>query len=174
MRVPTPSHLKGPGMTRLENPRHEHFAQLRAEGLTLEDAYERAGFTPARGHASRLAAREDVAERIAELRKLQTDADLAERPKAIAMLMRFAEASMAFGTAAGVKEARLALLDAERLQRELAQDRMKDRQQMMNDKAAEEAKALHEQYQREQAARSAALRSAVLTHPTTRQPHAPY
>jgi phage terminase small subunit len=38
----------------LDNPRHEAFAQARAKGARLEQAYEEAGFAPGNGHASRL------------------------------------------------------------------------------------------------------------------------
>jgi hypothetical protein len=88
----------------LENPRHGAFAQARARGAVLNDAYEDAGFAPDRSHASRLAGREDVAERIAELKAEQAGLDGASPHKAIA-----------------------ALLDAERLLGELALSRQIDR-----------------------------------------------
>ena len=40
-------------MPQLENLRHEAFAQARAKGARLDDAYEDAGFAPSNGHASR-------------------------------------------------------------------------------------------------------------------------
>ena len=52
----------------LTNARHEAFAQARAQGAMLDDAYEDAGFVLIRGHASRLASQPNVAERIAEIR----------------------------------------------------------------------------------------------------------
>ena len=55
-------------MSILQNHRHEAFAQARAAGARLDDAYEDAGFAPGRGHACRLAHTPEVAERIAELR----------------------------------------------------------------------------------------------------------
>ena len=55
-------------MPLLANPRHEAFAQARARGAYLEDAYEDAGFAPNRAHASRLAHRPEVAERIGAIR----------------------------------------------------------------------------------------------------------
>ena len=60
-------------MPTLRNPRYEAFAQARAKGALLIDAYESAGFVRHRGHPSRLAWKPEVAERIAELRALQTD-----------------------------------------------------------------------------------------------------
>jgi phage terminase small subunit len=55
-------------MPALRDPRHEAFAQARAKGALLIDAYESAGFVRHRGHPSRLALKLDVAHRIAELR----------------------------------------------------------------------------------------------------------
>ena len=60
-------------MPTLRDPRREAFAQARAKGALLIDAYESAGFVRHRGHPSRLALKEEVAERIAELRALQTE-----------------------------------------------------------------------------------------------------
>jgi hypothetical protein len=89
-------------MPTLENPRYENFAQARAKGALLNDAYESAGFVPHRGHPSRLAYRAEVAERIAELRAAQTLADddtapvalLADRAKIRSDFSRFAEAQI--------------------------------------------------------------------------------
>jgi len=47
----------------LQNARHEIFAQSRAKGARLEDAYEDAGFIPGNGHAGKLAQRPEVSER---------------------------------------------------------------------------------------------------------------
>jgi hypothetical protein len=55
----------------LANPRYEAFAQPRAKGAFLDDAYERAGFVLHNGHPRRLACRAEVADRIAEIRDLQ-------------------------------------------------------------------------------------------------------
>jgi hypothetical protein len=60
-------------MPTLQVPRYEAFAQARAKGALLIDAYESAGFERHRGHPSRLALSDNVAERIAELRAMQTD-----------------------------------------------------------------------------------------------------
>lgn len=54
-------------MSVLANPRHELFAQGRAEGLTADAAYEAAGYKPSRAHASRLAANGSIRARVAEL-----------------------------------------------------------------------------------------------------------
>ncbi|HEY5105998.1 MAG TPA: hypothetical protein VII73_04395 [Caulobacteraceae bacterium] len=55
-------------MPQLANLRHECFAKYRSNGMLLEEAYERAGYAPDRGHASRLAAREDIRARNLEMR----------------------------------------------------------------------------------------------------------
>jgi hypothetical protein len=60
-------------MPALQDPRHEAFAQARARSMLLIDAYEAAGFVGRRGHPSRLALKDEVAERIAELRAAQTE-----------------------------------------------------------------------------------------------------
>jgi hypothetical protein len=51
-------------MPTLTDPRAEAFAQSRARGANLEDAYELAGFAGGQGHASRFARRAKVAARI--------------------------------------------------------------------------------------------------------------
>lgn len=114
-------------MPLLENPRHEAFAQARAKGVRLEDAYEDAGFTPGNRHASRLAERREVIDRIAELCALQADLYDANLQGVVASLLRVAKASEALATPAGVKETRLTLLEALRLSRELASERDEER-----------------------------------------------
>jgi hypothetical protein len=114
-------------MPRLINRRHEFFSHLRAQGLRLEEAYERAGYSPDRGHACRLASRPDVAERISELRRDFTDVATAERPRVIEALMSLASDCRAFGTPEGLKEARFAFLEAARLHQQVADDMARDR-----------------------------------------------
>jgi hypothetical protein len=111
----------------LQNPRHEAFAKARAEGARLQDAYEDAGFAHDRGHASRLAGQPQVAERIAELRAERADAADANPHAMIASLMRIAKACEDLATPAGLKEARLTLLEMRRPGAELAQERYMDR-----------------------------------------------
>ncbi len=57
----------------LENPKHERFAQLLAEGRTADEAYEEAGFKPNRGNATRLKANESVYARVRELQARSLD-----------------------------------------------------------------------------------------------------
>jgi hypothetical protein len=113
----------------LQNPRHEAFAQARAKGMRLDDAYEDAGFVPDAGHGHRLAHRDDVARRIAELRAEQVELNDAAPKAVIATLLRIAKAGEAAATPAAIKEARLSLLEARRLSEELAKAREAERPQ---------------------------------------------
>jgi hypothetical protein len=115
-------------MPELKNRRHEWFARLRAQGHRLEDAYERAGYAPDRSHACRLASRADVAQRINEFRTYFEDTPTAHRPQMIAALLELAAKSVAMGTPATVKEARIAYLAAAKLQVQIDQDFERDRQ----------------------------------------------
>ena len=111
----------------LQNPRHESFAQLRAKGALLNDAYEDAGFTPDKANASRMAHRREVADRIAELRGETAELAAANCQAVIAALMQMAKASQANETPAAVKERRLTLLDAWRLSTLFARERADER-----------------------------------------------
>ena len=115
----------------LQNPRHEAFAQARAKGALLDDAYEDAGFAPGNGHASRLALTAKVAERIGELRTLNARLDEANPQAMIAALIALAQAGEALADGAGVREARLALLDAYRLRDDWAAARHLDRDEVL-------------------------------------------
>jgi hypothetical protein len=110
----------------LKNPRHETFAQLRAKGAGLEDAYEDAGFAPYKGNASRLASQDLVAERIAELRAELVD-QAVNRGTILAALMRIAKTTEDLKTLEGAREARGALLDADRLLSDRSQRRRYER-----------------------------------------------
>ena len=54
-------------MPRLDNQRHERFAQALFEGETADAAYVKAGFKANRGNASRLKANENILARLSEL-----------------------------------------------------------------------------------------------------------
>ncbi len=114
----------------LQNNAHEAFAAARARGATLDDAYEDAGFAPGNNHASRLAKRPDIAERIAEFRALQTDFSSANGLAVIEALLRVAKAAEGLETAAGIKEARLALVEVERMRVLLTASRERDRREI--------------------------------------------
>lgn len=53
----------------LDNPRHEAFARGLAEGLSLVDAYERAGFKRHDGNSARLRGDERIQGRVQELQQ---------------------------------------------------------------------------------------------------------
>jgi phage terminase small subunit len=54
-------------MAPLRNTRHEMFARGMAEGKSISEAYEAAGYKPSRPHASRLATKGNIQGRVAEL-----------------------------------------------------------------------------------------------------------
>lgn len=54
-------------MPKLDNHRHEAFAQYLSEGCSADEAYERAGYKPNRFNASRLKTNEHILSRIEEL-----------------------------------------------------------------------------------------------------------
>lgn len=54
-------------MGALENERHEKYRQLRASGKGRDESFAEAGYTPSPNNAARLASRQDVKSRIAEL-----------------------------------------------------------------------------------------------------------
>jgi hypothetical protein len=56
----------------LPNPRHEHFAQLLAQGETVVEAHTKAGYKRNRGNASTLANQEIILKRVAELQDKAT------------------------------------------------------------------------------------------------------
>ena len=113
----------------LQNPRHEAFAQARARGAALKDAFEDAGYAPDPSHASRLGREPLVAERIAELRAKQIEMADAGPQAVIAALLRMAKAGEAETTPAALREVRLNLLEVDRLREALLKRRHGDRAQ---------------------------------------------
>lgn len=111
----------------LQNPRHEAFAQARAKGALLKDAFEDAGFAPDTSHASRLGREPEVAERIAELRAGQSDLDGAGPHALIGALLRAAKAAEADVSPGSLRELRLTLLEVDRLRQNLADRRDNER-----------------------------------------------
>jgi hypothetical protein len=120
-------------MPTLDNTRYEFFAQARAKGARLDDAYEDAGFVLNKGHPSRLARRPEVAQRIAELRVQRNEAEDINPHKVIATLLRMAKAGEASENASLLKEARLALLDAARLHGVVADARRLDQADIVDE-----------------------------------------
>ena len=123
-------------MPTLQNPQHEAFAQARARSVSLEDAFENAGYSPDRSHACRLAKRDDVAARVAELRAAREKVEESEPQAIIDALIRMARDSEVLKTPAGLKEARLNLLEADRLRTALTAYRNKERFQIHNEATA--------------------------------------
>jgi hypothetical protein len=123
-------------MPPIQNPQHETFAQARAKGATLDDAFENAGYPPDRSHACRLAKREDVAARIASLRAERDQAEDSQPQMIIDALVRMARDSEALKTPAGMKEARLNLLEADRLRTALTKYNNNERYQIYKEPAA--------------------------------------
>ena len=113
----------------LQNSRHEAFAQARARGAALKDAFEDAGYAPDASHASRLGREPLVAERIAELRGQQVEMADAGPQAVIAALLRTAKAAEAKATPASLREVRLTLLEVDRLREALLARRHGDRAQ---------------------------------------------
>src|SRR5205823_14013459 len=99
-------------MPTLLDPRHEAFAQARAREALLIDAYESAGFVRHRGHPSRLARKAEVAERIAELRVLQTDLEETSPVGLLASLRRLITAGEASDNPTLANAARPAIVAA--------------------------------------------------------------
>ena len=114
-------------MPRLEHHRHEHFAQARARGALLEDACEDAGFVPGRGHATRLAAREDVAERISELRLLRAKDQAIDLEMTANLLLASTQNLIRSEDHRLVREARANLVEGVRLRSLFARQRAEDR-----------------------------------------------
>lgn len=56
-------------MPALENQRHEAFCRNIVKGMTIDEAYKKAGFKANRGNAARLNADERVKRRISEMRR---------------------------------------------------------------------------------------------------------
>ena len=123
-------------MPPIQNPQHETFAQARAKGATLDDAFENAGYPPDRSHACRLAKREDVAARIAFLRAERDQAEDSQPQMIIDALVRMARDSEALKTPAGMKEARLNLLEADRLRTVLTKHKNIERYDIVKEPAA--------------------------------------
>ncbi len=109
-------------MPTLPDPRAEAFAQSRARGALLEDAYDLAGFAGGQGHASRFSRRPKVAARVRELveagrRQPITGQDIAFE------LQRMVQNFDDFDTPQRMRETRETLMELRRMQVELEQQR---------------------------------------------------
>ena len=110
------------GETPLTNARWEAFAHALAGGASQSRAYVAAGFKPSRPAASRLAKRPVVSARVAVLKAQADRAADAELEAAILVMLDSAERAE-LTTAAGLRQAREARLEARRLHAELMEAR---------------------------------------------------
>jgi phage terminase small subunit len=95
-------------MTPLRNTRHETFARGLAEGKSISEAYEAAGYKSSRPHASRLATNGNIKGRVAELQ----DAAATETEITIRSLIEEAADIQKRATEAGQHSAAIAALIA--------------------------------------------------------------
>jgi hypothetical protein len=114
-------------MPTLTDPRAEAFAQHRARGANVEDAYELAGFAGGQGHASRFAKRRKVAARVRELieagrRQPITGQDIAFE------LQRMVQNFDDFDTPQRMRETRETLMELRKVQVELERERYVERE----------------------------------------------
>ncbi len=114
-------------MPTLTDPRAEAFAQSRARGANLEDAYELAGFAGGQGHASRFSRRAKVAARVGELieagrRQPVTGQDIAFE------LQRMVRNFEDFDSPQRMRETRETLVELRKVQMELERERSIERE----------------------------------------------
>ncbi len=96
----------------LKDPREEKYCQLRAQGLILEEAYEKAGWKRHRGNAARMSAREPIKARIAEILAAAAQATGITIERVTHDLLRIAAKAEALGSAPGLAVSRAAIVDA--------------------------------------------------------------
>ena len=92
----------------LRNTKHERFAQELAEGKSMSEAYEAAGYKPNRSHASRLVTNGNIRGRVAELQ----DAAAAETQITVESLIKEAADIQERATKAGQFSAAITALTA--------------------------------------------------------------
>src|SRR5438067_8359566 len=115
-------------MPTLQNPRQEAFAQARAKGALLDDAYEMAGFAPGNRHGARLAREPEVADRIAELIASGSRERAHDTGTVIDALLRLAELAPNTANPAAITEAAAVLMQARKLIAEVSKERIEDQQ----------------------------------------------
>ena len=114
-------------MPTLTDRRAEAFAQHRAHGANLEDAYELAGLAGGQGHANRFGSRTKVAARVRELidagrRQPITGQDIAFE------LQRMVQHIDEFDTPQRMRETRETLMELRKMQVELERERYVERE----------------------------------------------
>ena len=102
-------------MPRLQNAKHELFAQELAKGETADKAYQLAGYKENRHNACRLKTNDLVLTRVAELQERGADLTGVTIEGQTAHLMRIAEKAEALGEAAGLAVAARAHMDISKL-----------------------------------------------------------
>ncbi|MHB8528552.1 MAG: hypothetical protein ACYC8V_03460, partial [Caulobacteraceae bacterium] len=85
------------------------------------------GYIQGNGHASRLALKKEVAERIAEIKAARADEETVSSATVMAALLRMAKAGEELKTAAAIKEARLTMMEVWNVQQLVEQNRRMDR-----------------------------------------------
>lgn len=70
-------------MAKLNNPRHERFAQGLSRGLTADQAYQDAGFKANRGNAATLKQKQSIQDRVSELLEWEQTVERKATEKAI-------------------------------------------------------------------------------------------
>lgn len=78
----------------LDNPKWERFAQLRAQGTTIDEAFVQAGYSRNRGNAARLNANESVVARVKELLGAHEERVSVTKSRVIEELARMGFANM--------------------------------------------------------------------------------
>lgn len=107
-------------MRKLENARREAYAQARARGVPICDAYIAAGYK-GRKHASRLNRIETVIQRIEELRDDMPWGGTLELAPVVSLLGKAAERAVDLKTAASLVAARGLLVEVAKLKIRLAE-----------------------------------------------------
>ncbi len=120
---PVKKEAPAPGWAPFADPKWEAFARHRARGLSAAAADREAGFKRSRGAAGGLARRPEVKARVAFLIEENRLAQAAALGPMIGRLLDVADAADC-ATPSGLREARLARLEARRLYVRLLKERM--------------------------------------------------
>ncbi len=110
------------GGARLE-PQLETFAQVYAAGATATSAHAAAGYAPDKAEARKLSRRKAVVQRVAYLRRQARDLGPARLAETVVALLDVAAAADC-ATPAGLRDHRLARIDARKLYVRLLRERM--------------------------------------------------
>ncbi len=106
-------------MPKLDNARHEAFAQARVAGASRRDAFRQAGYDDLGRGIGRVDTRPEVVARLAELEQAARWGGSGDLGPVIDELMGLAQKAGALGTAAGMSAARGLLAEAAKLKMQL-------------------------------------------------------